>query len=197
MAEFKQENFENFLVDKSFQLAKKLEKLHKPFQEDGKGGYLDYNEGRELDRSEAADMFKQIINGHLLSSEPDWKQATVLLSLSQLLYDPDDEAKFHKGRNSAFSRLVHSHKCLPVTEDVEYQTIVMRYLRYINFWIQKQKEDIFRFYGESEQYDLLWEVFCRELETSLLNLKKSNEKKYLKQIQTAEDEITHFRWVHK
>jgi len=36
-------------------------------------------------------MFKQIINGHLLSSEPDWKQATVLLSLSQLLYDPDDE----------------------------------------------------------------------------------------------------------
>ena len=94
-------------------------------------------------------MIKQIINGHLLSSEPDWKQATVLLSLSQLLYDPDNEYKFvHKGRDLAFSRLVRSHKCLPVTEDVEYQTIVMRYLRYINFWIQKQKEDIFRLYAE-------------------------------------------------
>ena len=97
----------------------------------------------------------------------------------------------------ALSRLVRSHKCLHVTEDVEYQSIVMRYLRYINFWIQKQKEDIFMFYAKSESYDLLWELFCRELETSLLNLKKLNKKKYLKQIQTAEDEITHFRWVHK
>ena len=53
------------------------------------------------------------------------------------------------------------------------------------------------FYEKSQSYDILWELFCRELETSLLNLKKLNKKKYLKQIQTAEDEITHFRWVHK
>ena len=137
MAEFTQENFETLLVDKSFQLAKKLDKLYKPNQEDGKGGYYDYNEGRELVSSGAADMLKQIINGHLLSSEPDWKQATILLSLSQLLYEPDEKIKFHEGRNLAFSRFVRSHKCLLVTEDVEYQSIVMRYLRYINFWIQK------------------------------------------------------------
>lgn len=78
MTEFTQENIENFLVDKSFSLLKKIEQLYEPYQIDEKGKYLDFDEGLDRVHSEASDMIKQIINGHLLSSEPDWKQATVL-----------------------------------------------------------------------------------------------------------------------
>ena len=87
------------------------------------------------------------------------------VSLSELLYDPKEDAKYvHKGRDLAFSRLVRSKKCFPTTEAVEQKTIVATYLRYINFSIQKQVEDIFGFYSNSESYDKLWKVFCNELE---------------------------------
>ena len=42
----------------------------------------------------------------------------------------------------AFSRLVRSHKCLSETEEVEQQTIVMRYLRYINSSRSPQGDEI-------------------------------------------------------
>ncbi len=97
----------------------------------------------------------------------------------------------------AFSRLVRSHKCLPVTEDVEIQKIVTTYLRYINSSIRKEQDDVFYFYTDADSFKRLWEVFCNKLESSLLNLKNKNKKKYLKQIKVAEDEIAFFLQVYK
>ncbi len=102
----------------------------------------------------------------------------------------------------AFSRLVRSHKCLSETEEVEQQTIVMRYLRYINSSIQKEQDekepdDVFYFFTDADSFKQLWEVFCTELESSLLNLKNKSKKTYLKQIKLAEDEIAFFRQVYK
>ena len=72
-------------------------------------------------------MIDQVAYGYLLSSEPDWKQATVMLSLAGLLYVPGyDSSSVHKGRDLAFSKLVCSHNCLPETEAVEYQIIVAK-----------------------------------------------------------------------
>ena len=87
MAEFTQKDIEKFLVDESFSLFKKIKQLYEPYQKDDKGKYLDFEEGLDLVHREAKNMIEQIMNGSLLSSEPDWKQATVLLWLSELLYD--------------------------------------------------------------------------------------------------------------
>ena len=197
-AEFTQENFLKFLIDDSFSLAKKIKELHKPYQKDEKGNYLDYNVGHKQVCSEATNMIKQIIKGQLLASEPDWKQATILLSLAELFYSPDlNREKVYKGRNSAFARLVRSCKYLPETEAITKQTIVATYLRYINFSIQKQQEDIFGFYQNPDGFEELWKMFCEKLEDSLLKLKKSGGGMYSEQIKNAEDEIAFFRWVYK
>lgn len=142
-------------------------------------------------------MIVQVAYGYLLSSEPDWKQATVMLSLAGLLYAPGyDASRVHKGRDLAFSKLVCSHNCLPETEAVEYQTIVAKDLRYINSSIRKGQDDVFYFYTDAS-FERLWEVFCIDLESSLLKLKNISKKKYLKQIRVAEAEIAFFRKVYK
>ena len=106
-------------MDDSFSLAKKIKELYKPYQKDEKGNYLDYSIGHEKVCSESSNMIKQIIKGQLLASEPNWKQATVLLSLAELFYNPDlNREKVYKGRNSAFARLVRSCKYLPETETI-------------------------------------------------------------------------------
>lgn len=192
--EFTQENFEKFLVDRSFPLAEKIGEMNELFHKDEKGKYLDYEVGLARVQQEATDMIDQIIDGTLLSSEPDWKQATVMISLSVRLYAPGSDArKVHKVRDLAFARLVRSYKCLPETEAVELQTVVATYLRYINSSIQKEQEDIFYLYRDADSFKRLWEVFCNELEGSLLNLKKARKKKYLTQIKKAEDEIVFFQ----
>ena len=143
-------------------------------------------------------MIKQIIKGQLLASEPDWKQATVLLSLSELFYGNDlNREQVYKGRNSAFARLVRSCKFLPETEEIIKQTMVATYLRYINFSIHKEQEDIFGFSENPEGFEELWKMFCEKLEDSLLKLKKSGGGIYSEQIKKAEDEIAFFHWVNK
>ena len=185
-------------MDNSFSLAKKIKELYKPYQKDEKGNYLDYSIGHEKVCSEYSNMIKQIIKGQLLASEPNWKQATVLLSLAELFYSPDlNREKVYKGRNSAFARLVRSCKYLPETETITKQTIVATYLRYIIFSIKKEQEDIFGFYQNPDGFEELWKMFCEKLEDSLLKLKKSGEGMYSEQIKNAEDEITFFRWVYK
>ena len=128
--EFTQENFEKFLVDRSFPLAKKIKELYEPYQKDEKEKYIDYSVGREHVCLEAKNMIKQIVEGQLLASGPDWKQATVLLSLAELFYgsDPNRE-QVYRGGNVPFTRLVRSCKCLPATEAITKQTIVATYLR--------------------------------------------------------------------
>ena len=196
--EFTQENFEKFLLDDSFSLAKKIQEMHKPYQKDENGNYLDFNIGHNQVCSEATNMIKQIIKGQLLASEPDWKQATVLLSLSELFYGNDlNREQVYKGRNSAFARLVRSCKFLPETEEIIKQTIVATYLRYINFSIHKEQEDIFGFSENPEGFEELWKMFCEKLEDSLLKLKKSGGGIYSEQIKKAEDEIAFFHWVNK
>ena len=192
---FTQEDFDKFLVDESFPFLKKIKELYSTDQYiDKEGKDLTLEEIFERRRQKATDMIEQINNGHLLSSEPDWKQATVMLSLAGLLYDTGyDASKVHKARDLAFSRLVRSHKCLPATEAVEQQTIVTIYLRYINNSIEKEQDDDFYFYKDADSFKRLWEVFCNELESSVLKLKKKSKKKYLKQIKVAEDEIAFFR----
>ena len=195
---FTQENFEKFLLDDSFSLAKKIQEMHKPYQKDENGNYLDFNIGHNQVCSEATNMIKQIIKGQLLASEPDWKQATVLLSLSELFYGNDlNREQVYKGRNSAFARLVRSCKFLPETEEIIKQTIVATYLRYINFSIHKEQEDIFGFSENPEGFEELWKMFCEKLEDSLLKLKKSGGGIYSEQIKKAEDEIAFFHWVNK
>ena len=196
--EFTQENFEKFLVDESFPFLKKINELYSTDQYiDKEGKDLTLEEVFERRRQKATAMIEQIVNGHLLSSEPDWKQATVMLSLSGLLYCQGyDASKVHKGRNLAFERLVRSYKCLPETEAVEQQTIVTMYLRYINKSIQKEQDDVFYFYKDADSFNRLWEVFCNELENSVLKLKNKYKKKYLKQIKVAEDEIAFFRYTN-
>ena len=197
-ADFTQENFEKFLLDDSFSLSKKIKELHKPYQKDENGNYLDYDTGHKQVCSEAKNMIKQIVKGQLLSSEPDWKQATVLLSLSELFYGNDlNREQVYKGRNSAFARLVRSCKFLPETEEIIKQTIVATYLRYINFSIHKEQEDIFGFSENPEGFEELWKMFCEKLEDSLLKLKKSGGGIYSEQIKKAEDEIAFFHWVNK
>ena len=71
------------------------------------------------------------------------------------------------------------------------------YLRYINFSIKKEQEDIFGFYQNPDGFEELWKMFCEKLEDSLLKLKKSGEGMYSEQIKNAEDEIAFFRWVYK
>ena len=196
--EFTQENFEKFLLNDSFSLAKKIQELHKPYQKDEKGNYLDINVGHNKVCSEATNMIKQIVKGQLLASEPDWKQATVLLSLSELFYGNDlNREQVYKVRNSAFARLVRSCKFLPETEEIIKQTIVATYLRYINFSIYKKQEDIFGFSENPEGFEELWKMFCEKLEDSLLKLKKSGGGIYSEQIKKAEDEIAFFHWVNK
>ena len=196
--DFTQENFEKFLLDDSFSLAKKIQEMHKPYQKDENGNYLDFNIGHNQVCSEATNMIKQIIKGQLLASEPDWKQATVLLSLSELFYGNDlNREQVYKGRNSAFARLVRSCKFLPETEEIIKQTIVATYLRYINFSIHKEQEDIFGFSENPEGFEELWKMFCEKLENSLLKLKKSGGGIYSEQIKKAEDEIAFFHWVNK
>ena len=196
--EFTPENFEKFLLDDSFSLAKKIQEMHKPYQKDENGNYLDFNIGHNQVCSEATNMIKQIIKGQLLASEPDWKQATVLLSLSELFYGNDlNREQVYKGRNSAFARLVRSCKFLPETEEIIKQTIVATYLRYINFSIHKEQEDIFGFSENPEGFEELWKMFCEKLEDSLLKLKKSGGGIYSEQIKKAEDEIAFFHWVNK
>ena len=196
--EFTQENFEKFLLNDSFSLAKKIQELHKPYQKDEKGNYLDINVGHNKVCSEATNMIKQIVKGQLLASEPDWKQATVLLSLSELFYgDILNREQVYKGRNSAFARLVRSCKFLPETEEIIKQTMVATYLRYINFSIHKEQEDIFGFSENPEGFEELWKMFCEKLEDSLLKLKKSGGGIYSEQIKKAEDEIAFFHWVNK
>ena len=196
--EFTQENFEKFLLDDSFSLAKKIQEMHKPYQKDENGNYLDINVGHNKVCSEATNMIKQIVKGQLLASEPDWKQATVLLSLSELFYGNDlNREQVYKGRNSAFARLVRSCKFLPETEEIIKQTIVATYLRYINFSIHKEQEDIFGFSENPEGFEELWKMFCEKLEDSLLKLKKSGGGIYSEQIKKAEDEIAFFHWVNK
>ena len=196
--EFTQENFEKFLLDDSFSLAKKIQELHKPYQKDEKGNYLDINVGHNKVCSEATNMIKQIVKGQLLASEPDWKQATVLLSLSELFYgDILNREQVYKGRNSAFARLVQSCKFLPETEEIIKQTMVATYLRYINFSIYKKQEDIFGFSENPDGFGELWKMFCEKLEDSLLKLKKSGGGIYSEQIKKAEDEIAFFHWVNK
>ena len=196
--EFTQENFEKFLLDDSFSLAKNIQEMHKPYQKDENGNYLDFNIGHNQVCSEATNMIKQIIKGQLLASEPDWKQATVLLSLSELFYGNDlNREQVYKGRNSAFARLVRSCKFLPETEEIIKQTIVATYLRYINFSIHKEQEDIFGFSENPEGFEELWKMFCEKLEDSLLKLKKSGGGIYSEQIKKAEDEIAFFHWVNK
>ena len=196
--EFTQENFEKFLLDDSFSLAKKIQEMHKPYQKDENGNYLDFNIGHNQVCSEATNMIKQIIKGQLLASEPDWKQATVLLSLSELFYGNDlNREQVYKGRNSAFARLVRSCKFLPETEEIIKQTIVATYLRYINFSIHKEQEDIFGFSENPDGFEELWKMFCEKLEDSLLKLKKSGGGIYSEQIKKAEDEIAFFHWVNK
>ena len=192
---FTQEDFEKFLVDESFPFLKKIKELYSTDQYiDKEGKDLTLEEVFERRRQKATDMIEQINNGHLLSSEPDWKQATVMLSLSGLLYCPGyDASKVHKARDLAFSRLVRSHKCLPATEAVEQQTIVTIYLRYINNSIEKEEDEVFYFYKDADSFKRLWEVFCNELESSVLKLKKKSKTKYLKQIKVAEEEIDFFR----
>ena len=191
--EFTQENLENFLVDKSFSLASKIKELAFP-QKDEKGKYLDFDESLKLRHSKTTDMITKINNGHLLSSEPDWKKATVVLSLAIYLSEPGYHLeKVYKARDLAFSILVRSHKCPPDTEDVEYQTIVTKFLRYINISIQKEQEDIFYFYSNSEPYYDLWKLFVSVLESSLVKLKKKQKGKYLDKIKIAEDEIALFK----
>lgn len=193
-----QENFEKFLSDKSFSLAEKIGEMNELFHKDEKGNYLDYEVGLTRVQQEATDMIDQIVNGTLLSSEPDWKQATVMISLSGRLYAPGSDArKVHKVRDLAFSRLVRSYKCLPETEDVEDQTIIAKYLRYVNSSIRKEQGDIFYLYRDAESFERLWEVFCSELENSLLKLKSTSKKKYLKQIREAKAEIAFFRKAYK
>ena len=195
--EFTQENFEKFLVDESFPFLKKINELYSTDQLIDKEGKLTLEELFERRRQKATAMIEQIVNGHLLSSEPDWKQATVMLSLAGLLYcEGYDASKVHKGRNLAFERLVRSYKCLPETEAVEQQTIVTMFLRYINRSIQKEQDDVFYFYKDADSFWRLWEVFCNELENSVLNLKNKYKKKYLKQIKVAEDEIAFFRYTN-
>ena len=196
--EFTQENFEKFLLNDSFSLAKKIQELHKPYQKDEKGNYLDINVGHNKVCSEATNMIKQIVKGQLLASEPDWKQAIVLLSLSELFYgDILNREQVYKGRNSAFARLVRSCKFLPETEEIIKQTMVATYLRYINFSIYKKQEDIFGFSENPEGFEELWKMFCEKLEDSLLKLKKSGGGIYSEQFKKAEDEIAFFHWVNK
>ena len=198
-ADFTQENFEKFLLDESFSLAKKIKELHESYHKDEKGNYLDYDIGHKEVCSEAKNMIKNIIKGKLLSSEPDWKQATVLLSLSELFDSSDDlnREQVYKGRNQAFTRLVRSCKFLSETEHIIKQTIVATYLRYINFSIHKEQEDIFGFSENPEGFEELWKMFCEKLEYSLEKLKNSGGGMYSEQIKKAEDEIAFSRWVNK
>ena len=113
--DFMRENIEKFLLDKSFPLAKKIKELYGTeggFDKEGK--YLTYEEACERCRQEATGMIEQIINGHLLSSEPDWKQATVMKSLAGLLYYPGyNRTKVHRGEIWLFQDLfVHTSVCL-------------------------------------------------------------------------------------
>ena len=71
------------------------------------------------------------------------------------------------------------------------------YLRYINFSIHKEQEDIFGFSENPEGFEELWKMFCEKLEDSLAKLKKSGVGMYSEQSKKAEDEIAFFRCVNK
>ena len=197
MAEFTQENFDKFLLDKSFPLSKKIENLYKPYQKDENGKDLDYNKGRKLVIEEAQKIIKDILKGRCLSSEPDWKQATVLLSLAELQYDSDlNRERVYKGRNYALTRLVRSLKCSPATEALEKQLTVTIFLRYINFSIRKEQEDIFNFYQNQDGLNELWEMFCEKLEDTMKKLKNS-DKNNSELIKKVNDEIFFFKEMNK
>ena len=157
----------------------------------------DYLNDSYFDKNTIIDKKKQVLYNPAKGLEFTKKIINKASDIEFIPIKDLNREQVYKGRNSAFARLVRSCKFLPETEEIIKQTIVATYLRYINFSIHKEQEDIFGFSENPEGFEELWKMFCEKLEDSLLKLKKSGGGIYSEQIKKAEDEIAFFHWVNK
>ena len=174
--ELSEEAFTAFATDHNSELCKTFEKLlHRNKCKGNK--YFNHETQLESIREVVKDTLSKLTNASGIlgkSCDSDWKQATVKLALSDVLYGAgENDAIISNLRKRALCKIIKGRGDL---SKIEKHVRITSYLRYINNVIKKGN-DIFGFSGNPCHYQAFWKSSYDGLQKSLDELKqRSNEK---------------------
>lgn len=151
-------------MDKNFPLFNEFQNILNFSPIDENGRLIEFNLLRQYTKEREHNIVKQIHSGYVDYCNCDWKKATVLLALSDILYGAGEELKIiHKIRIYALKRMRGTkNKNNSLEEKIE----LMKYLKIINISIS-HIENIFRLYGNPDHYFTLWKCIYNELKKQL------------------------------